>query len=171
MYPLPVPLFLLSSHLSYLPSLLFSSTPCSSSHIHLPASPTIISSALLFHLPSSFQLSSTFGPPQLLLSLVSLYSSPSFLHPLTLLQWSFPPPFPISSYLPFLPAYHLLPSGLFLFCPVLPPLALPDVTLWPWGPLVKLDHIRACVLVCVTLCGYDHTICLNVVASVQNIFL
>lgn len=55
----------------------------------------------------------------------------------------------------FLPA-HLLLFLPRLSCPVLPPLALPDVTLWPMGPLVELDRMqiyaraRVCVCVCVS---------------------
>lgn len=96
----------------------------------------VISSVPLPHLPSSLPPSLTFPPFHALLPL--LQSLPSF-----------SPSFHIiSSDHLFLPAHHLLFPPLFS-CPLLPPLALPDVRLWPMGPLVKLDHVQICMCECV----------------------
>lgn len=62
----------------------------------------------------------------------------------------FAPPFPLFPvFLSCFPAYQLPLSPPLLCCPFLPPLAIPDVTLWPLGSLVKRDHRHMCIQMCV----------------------
>lgn len=88
-------------------------------------------------------------------------------HPLTLLYCTlslatshtpFAPPFPLFPvFLSCFPAYQLPLSPPLLCCPFLPPLAIPDVTLWPLGSLVKRDHRHMCIQMCVCALLCVHT--------------
>lgn len=89
--------------------------------------------------------------------LQSFFITSSFLCSLSL----FHPFFPVTIFTSSSPStFHLLLSPSLPFCPLLPPLALPDVTPRPSGLLLR-PCLHACVL---TLCSYMYFL------SVYNIF-